>query len=267
MSNGYEWTLEKYSPDQPRVPPGDPRGGQWTATGGGGGISYTVAADTRTSAEGYARSSIRNLAKDKHISEKEAEALVLERLEKDLYNPIIIHRSREASGKILVDGRFKSQFETMTSGGTFHPQMRMYAEKEGLGVPLDIDPKLRPIYAAVGAEGTNLSCYGDVEWILKDTVKQRATITLGDSLYGFDSRSQVGDPYFRPTKACFDDNADDYGLFGANEIHYIEVQIHGGLTLADVARIRVFRRPDDGRVVAQLKKVAAEKGIELEDVW
>jgi hypothetical protein len=33
----------KYSPDQPRVPAGNPDGGQWTdAGGGGGGAAYRV---------------------------------------------------------------------------------------------------------------------------------------------------------------------------------------------------------------------------------
>jgi hypothetical protein len=35
--NGYYWRLKvghKYDPSQPRVPAGDPRGGQWTSTGG-----------------------------------------------------------------------------------------------------------------------------------------------------------------------------------------------------------------------------------------
>lgn len=34
VMNGYEWRL-KYDPNQPRVPAGDPRGGQWTSAGGG----------------------------------------------------------------------------------------------------------------------------------------------------------------------------------------------------------------------------------------
>jgi hypothetical protein len=36
--NGYYWKLKvghKYDPNQPRIPAGDPRGGQWTAEGGG----------------------------------------------------------------------------------------------------------------------------------------------------------------------------------------------------------------------------------------
>jgi hypothetical protein len=43
VSSGYYWTLKLkkkgYDPGQPRVPAGDPRGGQWTAGGAGRGIS------------------------------------------------------------------------------------------------------------------------------------------------------------------------------------------------------------------------------------
>jgi len=31
VSDAYEWELTKYSPDQPRVPAGEPAGGQWTS--------------------------------------------------------------------------------------------------------------------------------------------------------------------------------------------------------------------------------------------
>ncbi len=44
--------LAKYSPSQPRVPAGNPGGGQWTS-GGGGGVSVTTQMDTRTEQEKY----------------------------------------------------------------------------------------------------------------------------------------------------------------------------------------------------------------------
>ncbi|SEG54812.1 hypothetical protein [Bosea lathyri] len=52
--------LAKYSPDQPRVPAGDPDGGQWTSGGSGGGAAFAAlggwadggnASDAETSSE------------------------------------------------------------------------------------------------------------------------------------------------------------------------------------------------------------------------
>jgi len=43
--NDYHWQLEvKYSPDQPRVPAGDPQGGQWTQGAGGQGPTLPTGA-------------------------------------------------------------------------------------------------------------------------------------------------------------------------------------------------------------------------------
>jgi len=49
MPDDSKWVIKvKYSPDQPRVSSGDPRGGQWTSSGGGGGRG------TRTAQVAYA---------------------------------------------------------------------------------------------------------------------------------------------------------------------------------------------------------------------
>ena len=41
------WYRSHYNPDQPRVPAGDPRGGQWTRTGGGGARGWLTGAENR----------------------------------------------------------------------------------------------------------------------------------------------------------------------------------------------------------------------------
>jgi len=89
----------------------------------------------------------------------------------------------------------KTQFETRTSQGNLDIDFRRDAEYSGLGLPRNLDPSLRPIYGAINRldVGSGSSrWYGSVEFVLKDEVWDRTTVTMGDSLGMFDSGSAVG---------------------------------------------------------------------------
>ncbi|TXH11112.1 MAG: DUF3626 domain-containing protein [Hyphomicrobiaceae bacterium] len=174
---------------------------------------------------------------------------------------------------LLKDGRFKTQFETRTSGGTNSPSYRATAEQRGLGTPKDIDPKQRPIYGyfdlGPSARGM-VSQYGDLTFVVKDEVKGRATVTAGDSLYNFATKQVAGTPVTAPTKASWDTAVEalyDYGsglgdssqLVG--RLRYVEVQMHGGVSLADMRAV-VDRR---GVLTAVQRKALQERGIEVWD--
>lgn len=102
--------------------------------------------------------------------------------------------------EILQSGRVKSQHETGTSGGMRDAEKRVDVEEAQFGVPRDIDPKRRPIYGWVrsssrknGVEGQQdkigSEIYGRINLRLKSKVKERTTLTLGDSIG--ESRSGV----------------------------------------------------------------------------
>jgi hypothetical protein len=111
--------------------------------------------------------------------------------------PIGITARPEAADSILQDGRFKSQFETGTSGGYLGPARAM-AEERMFGVPQDADPSQRLIYGALRSArpdeqmvGTGswvprwqagTTHYGDHTFLLRPEAKARSTYTLGDSL-------------------------------------------------------------------------------------
>ena len=113
--------------------------------------------------------------------------------------------------RVLIEGRYKSQFETNASyGGDVQIESRRDAEAYLLGVKRNIDDEHRPVYGyASGAvpnkvryqESGNFnplrgstrpdgyadchgSCrgYGSVTVEIHDSAKERATITFGDSL-------------------------------------------------------------------------------------
>lgn len=143
--------------------------------------------------------------------------------------------------KILDDGRFKSQFETDTSGGLLDQNFRAAAENELFGYDHDLLPSQRPIYAYLSGarESGWLDQYGSIQVVLRDDVKRRATFTLDDSLtknsipqpiYGNDpslAYAWVMEPPGDIASAPMDE------LAGA----YPEMQVHDGLSVSDIAEV------------------------------
>ena len=159
--------------------------------------------------------------------------------------------------KVAEQGVFKSQFETGDSMGTYNPYMRGNEERSAMGVPDDIPVALRPIYGAMernvgSSEERSTKMYGDVQFVMKDDVKGRATVTFGDSLAngtipvpvrGTATADQLLaaaghdaliDASFT-TLTGADPTKPERGSTG----FYREVQIHGGLTTDAVDRVVV----------------------------
>jgi hypothetical protein len=100
---------------------------------------------------------------------------------------IVIAVPERFIGTILDEGRYKSQFETNKSGGLLNKGYRSSFEESALGVSPEIDPTARPLYAFVDTLDGDVADrigeqYGDGRIHLKSSSKQRATLTLGDSL-------------------------------------------------------------------------------------
>jgi hypothetical protein len=158
---------------------------------------------------------------------------------------------------VLDSGRFKSQFESGSSKGSYNPLRRATIELSSMGVPIDEDDKLRPIYGYVtfptdgvedlsidprtfsSTENIVLPRYGALRVILKSSVKDRTTFTTDDSLKsGYDSAQALSGEITpeklydaglldRPTSKFFLDN------------DYFEAQIHNGVSSSDIEKIIV----------------------------
>ena len=171
--------------------------------------------------------------------------------------PISINMTDESFGEIVQDGRFKSQFETQDSGGTYNPGMRKKAEAIKFGVPVDIPPSQRPIYGSIDAGGTTSDdsmawMYGKVRVVLKNDVRSRSTFTTADSLLGEIIPSAVTNPHTRGTQVTgtAGDGNDPYHGF-------IEAQIHGGVRTSDIAEIVIRGREGDSPTGAWVSKMAS----------
>lgn len=171
----------------------------------------------------------------------------------------------------LDDGNFKTLFETGRSGGSPDTIARAQLENKLFQIPKDATTD-RPIYGYL-QKGDDLidkrltvSHYGEVEVTLKNSVKDRMTVTLGDTLgvtnagqvHGFVPRTVDKIDWkmynHRIGKGPFDytDVDDPLKMF-----NYFETQYHGGLSVDDIASVKFKGNP---RPIT-IRKLE-EKGIE-----
>lgn len=212
-------------------------------------LSYAPSPRQLDVVEGNVDRHVQRLAQERRIGVRQARATV-DKAMNDIAtkHDLAIQFKSERLDRFLADPRFKTQFETNSSGGALDKNYRADAEHAGLGAPLNLDPKQRPIYGYVnlGKEAQDrVAQYGDITFILKDDVRQRTTITAGDSLYNMKGGRVAGTSIQQPGKASWDTAVDalyDYersGNTGAlvNRIGYAEIQIQGGVGIGDVRAV------------------------------
>lgn len=195
-------------------------------------------------------------------------------------------RTRPANlEKILLDGRFKSQFESgvMGTAAKMSRQYRARVERGLFAYPLDMEPVMRPIYGYLTDSPSGRSewiqYYGTVAIRLKETVRARATVTMTDSTIATDTVSYVfalPSPVESPTFHSF--SAYAYRETGAffrfedplrcrSTQHiatgtYVEAQIHGGLRIDDIDHI-FFSDLSEAAAHPRLLAQLHERGIDV----
>lgn len=187
--------------------------------------------------------------------------------------PIASRVPAEVLPAIFADGRFKTQYETGSSRGSFNPRMRMDAETDTFDLTRETPIDQFPIYGFVHTEGykNDPIRYGDVRIEFKNSVKSRTTVTVGDSLGGMVGAEIAPSPPSRAHKdrGCWDGGPNLLHLAAGNpeRISYFEAQIHGGVTLDDIKRVVLppFHqlRPGVQRRMSDIERIAKEKGIEI----
>lgn len=171
-------------------------------------------------------------------------------------HPVVINTKSDILGFWKSgEERFKTQFETKTSMGANNNDLRARAELPGLGFPLKVNPRERPVYGFVNIPGNSAIHYsgrdGGLAWTVKDSVRERMTVTLGDSLYPMGSNGIMGTPILDPglegigsslTQGPFIDymksKKSSYDLDQLmSRISYIEWQCQGELPLSDMESV------------------------------
>ena len=175
--------------------------------------------------------------------------------------------------KILEDGRFKSQHETRTSGGSLAPQARKKAEGNMFSYPESLKPEKRPIYGyatqnkfgfSLDNEGkinrySTVDMYGKIRVKLKDSTRKRTTVTFGDSL---GASSYIPTPLEDPTHESQPMEGASWQIDKAMSdnpgMSYVELQVHDGVKLDDISRVYF---PDGMEPSEEIIKLLKEKGI------
>lgn len=168
--------------------------------------------------------------------------------------------------EVLRDRRFKTQFETGRSGGVFQPEERAFRESSWFGLPVDTPVEQRPIYGylVTGGSGKKLvDTYGDAQVILRPEVRSRTTAMVGDSMENILAGRPA--PVDDPDWHAFTPNPDmdavsrlerNYDGPAFNRDAYIEAQVHGGVTVDDIAEVVLSVRPDE-----ETRRLLEEAGI------
>ena len=119
-----------------------------------------------------------------------ADAELRETIEFLRQRDMLVALKESALQGLLSDGRYKSQHETNSSMGSLNPARRIRIEEEQLGVPSEIADTLRPVYGFLDDDSGEFPndqfapfAYGaDFVLELKPELKERSTLTFGDSL-------------------------------------------------------------------------------------
>jgi hypothetical protein len=142
---------------------------------------------------------------------------------------------------IIADGALKNQYQSGESSGMYSPAKRRMYETAYIGVDVDAPAKDRPIYgyafdpsksdgSLASLENTMVNQYGDVRLVLKPEVRDRTTITGGDSL----DKKGLAVPL---TGKLTESDYRAASLYAPAS--YYETQIHRGVKMSDVARIHI----------------------------
>jgi hypothetical protein len=175
--------------------------------------------------------------------------------------------SRDTLKKIIKDKKFKSLNEVKTNfGGRYEIAETYRANRKSLendtwGIPENAP---QPIYGYMDQKVTipretgntlqdpSVTAYGDIQIILKDEIKNRTTITLGDSLNSKRTPVEINEALAGNLSNAQVSSAVDIGAYD-----YYEAQIHGGLSITDIKEIRL-----NGLTISQAEKQALlENGI------
>lgn len=204
-------------------------------------------------------------------------------------------KDKEAMESILEEGRFKSQFETGKSSGEYDLDIRKQATQRLFGA--DTDALVNKDYEIYGylwddAKGidsgyvygqSKAASYGRITVTLKDDLRERTTMTIGDSLMPSMNNNIAASRLDKITK-CWSDSygniendlykiqkanmstlrLNDLNIF--NNADYVEAQFHGGVATKDIAYVVVDASKSGSNYLDEYKNIirlCKEKDIDI----
>lgn len=202
---------------------------------------------------------------------------------------VYIRMPPEVLDSVLTEGRYKSQFETNSSyGGDVQVDSRRGFEYHQMGVPKDIPDQERPVYGYASdrephrqsksptgdwilpqGNHDSTSGYGQVVVEYKDSIKDRSTITFGDSMNSAEETlpTPMRSPDYRSLSfAVWGDEAPETpneikmgsveGSATKEDYSYAEVQIQRGASAKEIAKAWFPKTPN-----AKTQSLLEQRGI------
>jgi hypothetical protein len=204
----------------------------------------------------------------------------------------------DVMNKILDSGRFKSQHEVRSSKGVYTPAVRKTASKNMFGFDAkDMDKSDYEIYGYIwdssfvtDAKYSKTSSYGNIVVQLKKEVRERTTITIGDSLFAAQKRELLpakltdmdycwrdlgNSKWAQQTANRISDIGDlqkadrtiENIIDGVKDYSYIEAQYHGGLNTDMIETVvfdsRLTPNQETGEYFKKMKKSLDDLGVKV----
>ena len=185
--------------------------------------------------------------------------------------------SATAAQRVLTSGRVKTVYEVGRPARTGasnddYLDTRLTYENVAFGYDNSTPVDKRPVSGMLGqgepySEFMNI--YGGKNPAviqLKPSVKERTTYTLDDSLNGFVAPSPVNNPpalnlNYRTAEAGVYGKATGRNWWADNKINAPETQIHGGVSIGDIAKITFYGTPS-ASVIATVERKGVPYTIE-----
>lgn len=195
--------------------------------------------------------------------------------------------------KFVKEGEAKNGFQKGTGGIKTGRSGYLAARRNGESTTMDIppttDPKGRPMYAALehpdrsrslqGAE-PQMSQYGGIQVVFNNSVKDRSTFTVGDSLDYNTYRQIKASPVRDPADPQSVNNAGrekiDIEIKSPNSQSmklytpsidgwpvtppYVEAQIHGGLRASEIKEVRYYSGHE---ITAATRSLLEKQGVKI----
>jgi SPP1 gp7 family putative phage head morphogenesis protein len=173
--------------------------------------------------------------------------------------------------------RFLNQHATGTSKGILNNTYRAKAEEVVFGIPSGSAPSQYPVYGYVTTPGVvprGVQQYGDLAITLKPNARRRSAFSIGDSLTASYEGNMVPAPVLAPHRAALSRNSRvlDNFHFSADEsaesiikkvnntVGYIEAQVFGDVTLADIESVTLGKY---GVLSPQVVDVLIKAGVKI----
>jgi hypothetical protein len=168
-------------------------------------------------------------------------------------NPYIRVRPSKLE-KVLDDGRFKAQAETGTSAGAIFEDGRAKFENQVFGTTSETAPEDRPIYGYLSSRPAGgvgilmpVDQYGEISIELKEDLRERTTITGGDSVIAMNvghDPIMYAEPLTEPTIRSAFFNKDYPGRNDPSLLPsvdhaspYTEIQVWGQVKTEDIKKV------------------------------